>query len=318
LKKVEKSSEILVSIIVITYNSGKYVIETLESAKAQTYQNIELIVSDDCSTDNTIEICNEWIGKNRGRFIRAELVTSERNTGISANCNRGLKAAKGEWLKMIAGDDILTNECISRCMEFIRCKAKENIQIVHGSAKMYEDNFIESNYFRKRGKIEWKFNRAEITPQEQYDILLRVCPVVAPTVFMKKNIFDLVGYFDEDIPFWEDRPMWLKLTKAGIRFYFIDAELVGYRVHSASVQKPQNREYFSDYLISRDNAFSEIVLPNLPVFEGFINRYLIFIRRIMIKLGLNKNNKVTDFLYTVLTYFAEKKLNKLNGLYDEE
>ncbi len=55
----------LVSIIVITYNSSKYVLETLESAKAQTYQNIELIVSDDGSTDNTIEICKIWIEKTR-------------------------------------------------------------------------------------------------------------------------------------------------------------------------------------------------------------------------------------------------------------
>ena len=50
----------LVSIVVITYNSAEYVLETLESAKAQTYQNIELIVSDDCSADNTVETCSRW------------------------------------------------------------------------------------------------------------------------------------------------------------------------------------------------------------------------------------------------------------------
>ena len=58
----------LVSIIVITYNSSKYVLETLESAKAQTYQNIELIVTDDCSNDNTVEICRKWIEENKERF----------------------------------------------------------------------------------------------------------------------------------------------------------------------------------------------------------------------------------------------------------
>ena len=102
----------LVSIIVITYNSSKYVLETLESAKAQTYQNIELIVSDDCSIDNTVEICREWIENNKERFVRTELITAEKNTGIPANCNRGVKAAQGEWVKLIAGDDILYNNCI--------------------------------------------------------------------------------------------------------------------------------------------------------------------------------------------------------------
>ncbi len=53
----------LVSIIVCTYNSSKYVLETLESAKEQTYQNVELIVSDDCSTDNTVELCRKWIAE---------------------------------------------------------------------------------------------------------------------------------------------------------------------------------------------------------------------------------------------------------------
>jgi len=109
----------LVSIIVITYNSSKYVLETLESAKAQTYQNIELIVTDDCSTDDTVEICGNWIEKNKERFVRTELVKSDTNTGIAPNCNRGLKVAKGEWVKYIAGDDILFSDCINQNINYI-------------------------------------------------------------------------------------------------------------------------------------------------------------------------------------------------------
>ena len=85
----------LVSIVVITYNSSKYVLETLESAKAQTYQNIELIITDDCSTDNTVAVCKEWLEKNEDRFVKAELVTSPCNTGVPANLNRGVKKAQG-------------------------------------------------------------------------------------------------------------------------------------------------------------------------------------------------------------------------------
>ena len=102
----------LVSIVVITYNSSKYVLETLESIKAQTYQNIELIISDDCSTDNTFEICKEWLLINKSRFKKAELVTTSRNGGIAANVNNAIKYCKGTWIKNIAGDDILFNTCI--------------------------------------------------------------------------------------------------------------------------------------------------------------------------------------------------------------
>src|SRR5690606_12047202 len=103
----------LVSVVVITYNSAKYVLATLESIKAQTYQNIELIVSDDCSNDDTVEICRSWMVENCERFIRTELITTEKNKGIPANCNRGVTASQGLWIKIIAGDDLLLPNCIS-------------------------------------------------------------------------------------------------------------------------------------------------------------------------------------------------------------
>lgn len=83
----------LVFIIVFTYNSSKYLLETLESAKAKTYRNIELIVSDDCLTDDTVKLCKKWIDNNRTRFVRAELIITDTNTGIAANCDRRLKSA---------------------------------------------------------------------------------------------------------------------------------------------------------------------------------------------------------------------------------
>lgn len=103
----DQSENPLVSIIVITYNSAKYVLETLESAKAQTYQNIELIITDDASQDDTVEICKEWLKENKELFVKTELVTVQKNTGISPNCNRGLKLSNGKWLKFIAGDEVI-------------------------------------------------------------------------------------------------------------------------------------------------------------------------------------------------------------------
>ena len=102
----------LVSIIVISYNSSKYVLETLESAKAQTYQNLELIISDDCSTDNTVKLCDTWLKDNKSRFTKTKLITVEKNLGIPKNCNRALYTAEGDWTKLIAGDDILMPNCV--------------------------------------------------------------------------------------------------------------------------------------------------------------------------------------------------------------
>lgn len=68
----------LVSVSIITYNSSSTILETLDSIYSQSYQNIELIVSDDCSTDNTVEICKKWIDEHKDRFVRVELLTVEK------------------------------------------------------------------------------------------------------------------------------------------------------------------------------------------------------------------------------------------------
>src|SRR5690606_12985960 len=98
--------------------SGKYILDTLESVKNQSWDNIELIISDDGSTDNTIAICSNWLVENQDRFYNALLITVTENTGIPSNCNRGLRAIQGEWLKVISGDDLLLNNCISDNIDY--------------------------------------------------------------------------------------------------------------------------------------------------------------------------------------------------------
>ena len=91
----------LASIVVVTFNSAAYVLETLESAKHQTYRNIELIISDDSSIDNTIGICKKWLLNNKNRFVRTKLITVEKNTGVAANCNRGIANSTSDWIKLV-------------------------------------------------------------------------------------------------------------------------------------------------------------------------------------------------------------------------
>ncbi|MEG1543980.1 MAG: glycosyltransferase, partial [Tannerellaceae bacterium] len=210
----------LVSIVVITYNSSKYVLETLESAKAQTYQNIELIVTDDCSTDNTVEICREWIDSNKDRFVRTELITVQQNTGVSPNCNRGYRAAQGEWIKGIAGDDIL----LSNCIDDYVCFAKENTSawICHSDAIIF-NNTNSSHLFCQHLKV---FTSKESTALQQYNFLAVNCSIIAPTVFIKADLYKVLGGFDESIRLCEDWPMWLKVTLNGYKFYYINRPTV--------------------------------------------------------------------------------------------
>lgn len=114
----------LVSIVIITYNSANYVTETLESISRQTYCGpIELIVSDDCSQDNTLDICRDWMKHHGSMFVRADIIQTSHNSGICANHNNALKHVRGEWIKYIAGDDMLMPRCIERFVEETRACA---------------------------------------------------------------------------------------------------------------------------------------------------------------------------------------------------
>lgn len=223
----------LVSIIVITYNSAKYVLETLESAKNQTYQNIELIISDDCSSDNTVAICQKWIIENRDRFITAELITTNSNTGISANCNRGMRSVTGKWSKLIAGDDILLDNCIEDNILFINNNLTS--EIIYSKPKRFGGDessmqISENNYL----KNEWIFEEpSSVQLQKQME---RTPFWYTATLFIKTEIWAKFE-FDEAYPNIEDTPFVLKCLKAGHKLFYFPIYTVGYRFgHSDSVQ----------------------------------------------------------------------------------
>ena len=115
------TSRPLVSIVIVTYNSSKYVLELLESCKAQSYDNLELVISDDASTDNTLALCKDWLDKNGSYFSSCQLVEAEENTGVAFNVNRGVLASNGKWFKLCAGDDILHSEAINTYMQQGEC-----------------------------------------------------------------------------------------------------------------------------------------------------------------------------------------------------
>jgi len=219
----------VVSIIIVTYNSQKYVIETLESAKAQTYPNIELIITDDNSTDNTVEICRQWIVQNRNHFVRTEIITMERNTGIAPNCNRGLKSSNGMWIKFFAGDDILLPNCIANFMEYIR--QIPDCYILFGRMKMLKAGIIS--------EIQGQSNIYALSPKKLYKRLLRGPVIYAPAAFYSRIALDSVGGFDEKYPFIEDRLMYFTLLEKGYKFHYIDIPIAIYRVHDNNISGVQ-------------------------------------------------------------------------------
>jgi glycosyltransferase involved in cell wall biosynthesis len=306
----------LISVIVITYNSDKTILETLESIRLQTYSNIELIVSDDCSKDNTIETCRKWIKNNSGRFVSTEIITTTQNNGIPANCNRGIMASHGEWVKIIAGDDLLFPDAFEFIVNEINNDSKKEKLAFHGKVIEFQDNQHSVNHAEDWGDSGHNhFNQVSTTAEDQFKILLRFCPVSAPTAIINKLVFEKVGYFDERFKFWEDRPMWLKMTAHGIKMHYISKNIVKYRRHPQSVQEVDNKTLFSRTVISKDEGYKVFILPHLPVHERILSNYIINIRSFFFRTFKNKKTFSINLIYKILIFCAEKMIIHIRRRY---
>jgi len=230
--------EPLVSVIVMTYNSARYVLETLESIKEQTYHNIELIVTDDCSGDNTLELAESWILKHANRFVNSELLTTPVNTGIPANCNRGIKKSEGEWVKIIAGDDILLDNCIATFVS----EVVVNNQLRFIASDMHYINadgqIVENKDHRFNAIRRYFFS---LRPDEQLKLYARVPLFLnSPSFFIDKSTLTSVDYFDEEFRIYDDLPLIFKILEKGIRIDYIEKKTVKYRIYENSLSRTTN------------------------------------------------------------------------------
>ena len=241
----------IISVVVFTYNSSKYIIDTLQSIYRQTYNNIELIVSDDCSTDNTVDIVDTWLSEFGGRFVKSKLIKSPFNTGVSENHNRGVKSSSGEWIKTIAGDDILEDNCVSLNFDYV-CSTGE---LVVFSKMKYFKGTIKNAFIPNVDYSFFKF-----ASKEQYNMMLKKNQIpCAPSFFFKRDVIKDVSYYDDRYPMMEDYPLWFKLLEKGYNLSFMDSYTVYYRRENSITRG----DWFVNpvYLDSLESFYREKLFP---------------------------------------------------------
>lgn len=233
--------EPLISVGVIAYNSSEYILDVLESIKAQTYQNIELIVADDKSSDDTVGICNEWISNNKERFVRTEVIVPDKNTGTAGNYNRALFASKGEWIKFIDADDILFPNCLDDNVDYVT--KHPEAKIVFSDILYFEDAKNPSKRHFVSGDEKKMFEK---DVQDQFRVVLKKNHMPPSSSFMFAQVLKENPY-QEEYGVIEDAPKWIDLTRKGYKFYYFDKVTTGYReCFSATRQKDR---FFSPLLV---------------------------------------------------------------------
>ena len=210
----------LVSVIIPTYNIEHFISETIDCVLAQTYPHIEIIVTDDGSTDRTVPIVREYEAANPGRM---KLVTSPVNTGISGNLNRGLAARTGEFIAWLGGDDIMFPEKIEKQVALLRRRPDVigccHDAIVFQSEDMKELGLFSELYSGKKGLQE---GGIELFFNPGYKML--------PSTMMIRSSFCPPHGFDERLKFVNDILFDIEVYRRG-RCAVLQEALGKYRRH---------------------------------------------------------------------------------------
>jgi glycosyltransferase involved in cell wall biosynthesis len=201
----------LISVIIPTYNSASFVAQSVESVLQQTYENIEIIVVDDGSTDGTEAVLAPY--KDRVRYIK------KANGGPSGARNLGITEAKGEFIAFQDADDIWLPEKAALQVEHFRQNPHFGV-VFTGSVRFNENGLLDSNI--RKGYT--------VPTGMVFDRLLTEHFVAMPSVMVRRSCLDEVGLFEETLIGNEDFNLYLRLARK-YAFGFVNQVLVRIRIH---------------------------------------------------------------------------------------
>ena len=247
----------LISILLITYNQERYVEDALNSLICQSYNNFEIIVSDDCSSDRTVEIVKKII-KNNKRKINIELNSNKNNLGIAKNVAIGLSYCKGEYIALAAGDDISLSNRIEKQFSFLKNNRK-CFGVFSNSIKIdKEGNDVSINFetppvFAKtKNEFIWGFKKVWSH---------------GATLFFHNSVYSFFGDF---LPgtYAEDGCIPFRCILQG-GFLYIDTPLVKYRISDNNVSQGLNIER-KVFFKNADVAYAKNMMADYLKFDSYV------------------------------------------------
>ncbi len=240
-----------VSVIIPTYNRVDYLRQSLESALSQTYGNVEIIVVDDGSTDNTREALQPYIDGKKITYLYRE---NSGNPSVARNL--ALRKASGEYICFLDSDDIRMEHSIAKAAEIL--DAHDHVGMVcsdwlffkryFGANRKLQPSWIKSTGYLDKLPGEYIRRRhADCILFEKEFIyeLFNSNFVFTSSVLTRKDLLDSTGYFDESLKIGEDCDMWLRICEIK-NLAFITEPLVYRRVHSGSITRHLGRNILYD------------------------------------------------------------------------
>ena len=228
-----------VSVIIPAFNLGSLIVYSLESLINQGYQNWECIVVDDGSGDNTEEIVQSYVKRDK-RIV----YVYQKNGGLSKARNAGLSRARGAYIQFLDADDLIESRKLQCHVQYL--ENNPEVDIVYGDAR----------YFRTECPGERRNSMSDIdlpwmpkvsgSGKEMQEALLRMNIMVVSAPLLRRRIIDRVGLFDEELPLLEDWDYWIRCAVRGGRFQYLDEDgalsLIRWRPNSLSKDRFEMRK----------------------------------------------------------------------------
>ena len=257
-----------VSIIIPTYNRAKLLTEAVRSLQQQTYENIEIIIVDDCSTDDTAQAVEKL---DDGRII---YVKHDVNKGGSEARNTGIKHATGDYIGFLDSDDQWQSDKLERQLAVFR--ENPDFGIVYTGMKVYQGSYLVK----------------EVIPKYQGDLLTKLiesnCIYTTSSILVKKEVLEEVGGFDSSLPSCQDWDFYLRLAQVS-RFGFVEDSLVLYYLHPGD-RISTNHEAVVNGHLQIYEAYKELAkAQGKDVFQKFS----IKIAKTIFRIGMLSQDKAT-------------------------
>ena len=237
----------MVSIITPVYNCGKYIKDTLLSVQHQTFSDWEMVIVDDCSNDDTMQIVRDFALKDE----RIRYFCNERNSGAAVSRNKALREARGEWIAFLDGDDVWKPEKLERQLAFM---------IEHGYAFSYHE-YVEMDESGHELGIHVS-GRMKVGKMGMYSCCWPGCL----SVMYDRNAIGLIQI--EDVKKNNDTAIWLKVIRKA-PCYLLPMTLANYRRRQQSITPPDIKtKILWHYRLFRQ---AELMNPLLAAFWTLMN-----------------------------------------------
>lgn len=242
-----------VSVIITCYNKGKLILEALNSVKAQTYANIEIIIVDDCSTDKNTQIILSELSKS-GDY---NVILLEKNIGVSEARNIGVKNSQGKYILLLDGDDKISSTYVEEAVNILKTEAE--IKIVTCEVELF-------------GYIKGKMSLAEPTIEH----LIAENSIVISSLFRKEDFDKSNGFNSNMKEGFEDWDYWLSILETDGKVYRIPKTHFYYRISKRSRNNlnfedrrrlrkqiyENHKKLYSNYLLDPIDSFEYNLLKN--------------------------------------------------------